>query len=241
MNLQDIRQHVVELSGRFDLIDPLYDGAYLPTQEVPLKVDFFITTGQRFLDNRIENPGSEHVFEYVLAQGDYSVKIPDLAVIKELWTADPSLILSEQVRSVLKDAPLSVTEQYGAPPFTSATPGRPLYYTSYPLRSRSAAIANADSLGRHIYILPPSDGAYTVYVRGLFFAAPLVNQTDVNWWSMNYSHTLIQAALYSMERFYRNSQGMQDHLAAIDLDLQGIDFNMADEAQADVISMKNSW
>ena len=92
-----------------------------------------------------------------------------------------------------------------------------------------------------MYLLPLPDGEYTLNVKGQFYTPKLTGATDINWWSEVYPEVLIQAALYKMEEMYRNTQGANDHLRAIQRVIQGIDFNMAEDAQGTVHYMRNAW
>lgn len=60
-------------------------------------------------------------------------------------------------------------------------------------------------------------------VYGKFFSESLRENEDVNYWSEQHPETLLKAALYELEVFYRNSEGANDWLNAVLVDLQDIE------------------
>lgn len=52
---------------------------------------------------------------------------------------------------------------------------------------------------------------------------------DETWWTLEAFETLITAALYMLERSYRNTEGAKDWLAGIQLDLDGLEKDVISE------------
>jgi len=52
---------------------------------------------------------------------------------------------------------------------------------------------------------------------------------DETWWTLEAPETLITAALYMLERSYRNSEGAKDWLVGIERDLQGLESDVISE------------
>jgi hypothetical protein len=77
--------------------------------------------------------------------------------------------------------------------------------------------------------MAPSDKAATITVVGQFKAKELDENDDQNFWSVHYPDLLIQAANYSLESFYRNTEGAKDWKNVMTDTLQGIDYNLVEE------------
>jgi len=86
--------------------------------------------------------------------------------------------------------------------------------------------------------MPPTDAVYTLSILAQFYERELINATDVNFWSSQFPETLIQAAMLMLERFYRNTEGVRDHQAAILEDLRGIDFEIVEEEISGINTMQ---
>jgi len=86
--------------------------------------------------------------------------------------------------------------------------------------------------------MPPTDAVYTLSILAQFYERELINGTDVNFWSSQFPETLIQAAMLMLERFYRNTEGVRDHQAAILDDLRGIDFEIVEEEISGINTMQ---
>jgi hypothetical protein len=124
--------------------------------------------------------------------------------------------------------------------FASTTAATPSYYAPVSMRDVLTPTADTESKAG-IFIMSPPDIDYTLEVLGMFNSAPLSADTDENYWSLIRPETLIQAAYYTLERFYRNTQGMKDHMEAIMTDLEGIDHDDVDESIAGRDYMQDSW
>jgi hypothetical protein len=250
MNLLAIRTKFVDLSGRYDLVNDT-------TDYVDNGADFFISSGQRFLDNHQLHPKSILRYQKDIAVGTYTIEFKDALAIKEVWfTTDDS-------RKILEQKPLGwIKEEYGYP-FSATNNGDTTYYSIniIGLMGDQDALTSSDyntiftrehqdihfitsSSGtshqyyRGILIMPPNEKAGTITVIGQFKAKDLSDSTDENFWSVNYPDLLIQAANYSLESFYRNTEGANDWRAIIEETLKGIDYNMVEEDITGVVQLR---
>ena len=249
MNLLDIRTKFVDLSGRYDLVDDTTDyddnGA-----------NFFISSGQRFLDNHQLHPKSILRYQKDIAVGTYAIDFKDVLAIKEVWfTTDDS-------RKILEKKPLGwIKEEYGYP-FSSTDDGEPTYYSIniIGLMGNQDALNSSNYTGtftrdhqdihfidddstshqyyRGILMMPPNETAGTITIIGQFKAKDLSLDTDENFWSVHYPDLLIQATNYSLESFYRNTEGARDWRSIIEDTLKGIDFNLVEEDITGVSQLK---
>lgn len=229
MNLLQIRKQFVKQSGRYDLVKDQEkyedDGA-----------DFFIRAGQKFLDTLLDKPKSSAVHEETLSAGDFTIKLGNARAIKNVYFSN-----DDGVEYLIKKSLKWLREEYGEDSqLADVDQGTPAYYSLSRIRKNNTD-DEEDSVKKGIIFMPPTDKEITLHVEGLFFSPELKENSDVNWWTETYPHTMVQAGLYMLERFYRNSQGMRDHLEAILKDLEGIDFDVVEEEIAGTDIMDDSF
>lgn len=233
MNLREIRELFVETSGRYDLV--------VDTEEFeskkPLGADLFINEGQKLLDRL--SPGGRHreaTLSLDLEPGEYKIQSNALRAVKSVRVESVEGVRFLQVRDV-KDVKAIFGPLTGIP---YVERGVPVYYT--PVSMRRVGVSD-DGSETHagVLILPPAEAGLRVVIDGVFFSPTLVEDEDESYWTLVQPATLVQAAWYMLERFYRNTEGMRDHMMAIQQDLDSIDFDAAEEAAAGISTMRNSW
>jgi hypothetical protein len=240
MDYKDLRKKFVELSGRYDLIKSTDedDGA-----------DFFINAGQKYLDRLLTTNKMWARYPVAVAAGTYIVKTVDIRAIKEVWisNADGKIQLTPCNMQQLR------TEY--AEEFASVTQGQPTYYAPAIFRpapdslnsitglsdSADLLLYNATAPAQHfnyhgIVIMPPPDVAYTVTIWGLFYSPTLTatlsgsTWTQVkSYWTEVHPEVLIEAALFKLEGFYRNTDGAKDFKATLMEDVSGLDNDSVEE------------
>lgn len=91
-----------------------------------------------------------------------------------------------------------------------------------------------------ILLMPPVDvsNKYSLEIRGLFYTDTLVNATDATFWTEVHPGLLTKAAAYELEVDYRNTEGMNDWMAAIRLEIDGIDKDIVEEEIAGITEME---
>ena len=242
MNFGEIRTKFVDLSGRFDLAGSMASAPYTDGG-----ADFFIQAGQRYLDNHQLNPKSLLRFQEDIAVDGYLVEFKDVLAIKEVWyTTDDS-------RKSLEKVSIGWLRENYDYPYTTTTSGTPKYYAinTIGLAGQQDALTTsnytdtftreyqdihfsgeASSTHQHyrgIILMAPSDKAATITILGQFKAKELSANGDTNFWSVHYPDLLIQAANYSLESFYRNTEGAKDWRNVMTDTLEGIDYNLVEE------------
>lgn len=226
MNLLEIRTKLIELSGRYDLV--VDTNTYADNG-----ADFFITAGQRFLDQLLDSPKSKATKPITIGTGDTTIDLPRCRSVTHIWLED------DGNKRFLGRVPfVDFQEYYGD--FSNVGEGLPKYYTIGEARDADTP-AITELKKRVILIGPKSDKDYTAYVKGKFYSYELSADEEFNFWSVEYPHTLIQAGLYMMERFYRNTQGTNDHLIAIQRDVQGIDHDVVEMDLQERTNMSDSF
>lgn len=176
-------------------------------------MDFYIRAGQRFLDFRTQWPGQDVELEIVLPQGEIGVKLSSVRAVEAVRLGDKLLtrVQAWEIGSIPDGLP-----------------------TAY------AVLGNEDEDLSIVFSARPSSEV-TVSVWALLGSKPLQEDGDENWWSVEHPDVLIHAALFKLEQFYRNTQGAQDHLSAVDEALRGIDNEVVARESADIRQVRNSW
>jgi hypothetical protein len=236
MNLGEVRAQFVIFSGRDDLANAngSDNGA-----------DFFINSGQRFLDRRIDFRKSDGRFFEELVADSWYFKMQNCRTIETVWCND-----NEERWELERKDFIWLHNEY--PDLISDTDtGDPLYWT--PAKLRGIDIGDIDNQGAFfnyvlaeatnedyhgLVILPPPDVSVVIEVLGKFYSPELSADADESYWSVVVPETLLMAALYRLELFYRNTEGAKDWLAGIDLDLVDIDKDSVAEENANSDQME---
>jgi len=244
MNLLEIRTKFIELSGRRDLatIDYQDNGA-----------DFFLKAGQKTLDRFFGGDGTDtiqpaRVFKAIVA-GDIGVTFENCRAIKEVWIADTtarmelikkdlawlhSEVLTEPISNLDQETP-----SYWSPAMIRITPD-PSELSASDLTA-IGTFMDYVAVNQHRYngivFGPPADGDYTIEIRGLFYSFWPSADTGENFWTYQHPELLIQAGIYKLETFMRNSEGMKDLYAALKLEVEGIDMDIVEQQMAGITQM----
>lgn len=226
MAFLDVKTKFVQLSGRFDLVVDVTN--YVDTG--PVGAHFFLDAGQRLLDGMLENPYTEAELSQTLTIGDNAYDISNSKSIKEVWIFD-----SEDGWLQLEKRTLEWMRENFNQILADTSNDIPRYWAMDIIR---VPVTEGKESVVGLTINPPPDKAYSLRVDGAFKAKVLSGDTDINYWTENYPDILISAALYKLEEFYRNTEGMKDWLLAIERDMTGIDHNLAAQESAKVNQMR---
>lgn len=227
MSLLDIRTQFVKQSGRVDLV-------VNTTSYADNGADWFIQSGQRLLDTLLPTQKSSALVEETLSAGEY-LFLTDARAVKRISVIDTDNEVYEltQLRNDV------YREKYGYKNGDVTSQDRPSYWTVEPIRDESEETGSTTK--QVIVVGPTADTTYTLLVEGLFYPKELTSDSDTNFWTERHPDTLVQAALYALERFYRNTQGMRDHMEAIQRDIRGIDFDVVEQEIAITDEMRDSF
>lgn len=235
MNLAEIRELFIKRCGRYDLIteDGKDNGA-----------NFFIQSGSRFLDRRSNVRKAQEGIHLC------SVKEDGLVHLHDCW-----LVSSVLVHTTYGRYKLDKLSSKQAPAAVFSSGDRPLFYIPKTVRysptlknlpaSLSMAPASAFSYQDMVSnclmleLAPRPRVPLPIEVHGNFYTTTLVDDQDTNTWSELFPDTLIKAALYQLEIFYRNTEGANDWLVSIQLDLTDAEQMevLADIQDKDVIGL----
>ncbi len=262
MTLVLARQHLVELSGRYDLVVDNINWA-------DAGADFFIQAGQRWLDRNSAIYQSGARYYKTLAQGAWYDLIPDCRAIQEVWVSNSNgskwKLQKRDYGDILYE--VSIASSQAADSLIPRTiyqgsslvdpggirAGAPISYTPIVLRTvpDSSGIATIDQFGPVSYtsatsqydvdgvvFLPPATVGHVLEARGLFYQPKLESDNDKNFWTEKEEFTLVLAACRAIEVSLRNQQGVADWESAIASELRGIEFDLVDEESSETHSMR---
>lgn len=214
MNLAQIRDLFIKRSGRYDLINE--DGT-------DAGANFFIQSGSRFLDRRSNVDSTQSGAAVCEALSDGYIQLPECWLIKEVLVATPDGW--RPLRKVHSARSFVCHRHLTYPTFYVSKVQR--YYPDSD--TLPAALQNAPASAfdcqdaatnmMTLEVFPHPYKSATIQVIGNFYSSPLIEDHDTNVWTDNFPDTLVKAALYQLEIFYRNTEGANDWLTSIQLDL----------------------
>ena len=223
MNLLEIRTQFAKLSGRYDLVNSDFtdNGA-----------DYFLKAGLKFLDRRVQFDKDVAKFFKQFAIGDYFAEFANYRTTDSVWFADSS---GRYELNYL--TPKEMQTLYGTEPYVDVTNGTPVYFTMALTRSvpegqaldvignygDEIAVDGSQTSLQGILVMPPPSIAGQIEVWGKYNTPWPSSDSGTNYWMDSFEDIAVNVGLFKLETSYRNTQGASDWLAAIDLDLMGIE------------------
>ena len=233
MALLDVRTKFIALSGREDLNTTM--------------LNWIINSGQKILDRLQDTQKTMKWYKKDLAAGEYLIQLQYVMTIINVYLA------GIKGKKRLKKREYSKFLKMYSSDFDKVDNDIPIYWTPAisGLAPSQADLASADytydkggivfgdySSYNSIVIMPPPDQIYTISVLAKWYQPPLSDDTDVSYWTEFHDDLLILSALYVLERFYRNSEGMKDYMSAIKEELFEIDNRVAEDESYNINQMR---
>ena len=213
MTLREIRESVVNKSGRNDLVGDI-------TNYVDNGANEYIRAGQRFLDNRLSTGPTQGPITVDLSEsGGATYNFPTT-----LTSAVRAVLLDSDSKFINVLSIVSLTDLFGL----SADASTPLMVTF-------------NQRDRTLTVYPAPDKDLKLQLLANLEFAPLTADTDRNWWSDQYPEVLVRSALYEIEIDYRNRAGAADWLSALEEDLLGIEKNIIEQESAGITVLPDLW
>ncbi len=229
MTLLEIRTKFVEISGRYDLV------VNAPSSYTDKGADFYIRAGQKYLDGLTEFDKSSVEVSTTLSVGNMNVGVAGFRAIgrvRLVQTDGSSYYLTPLVVDEYRELGDRMP-QNGMPNWFSVIPS--LRYVS------SAEGISGQYITKSIALYPPPDRAYKVIFEGLKWSDELLVDGDVSFWSIAHPDILVQAALYKMEQFYRNTAGAGDYQRGIIESVTLLNHDYIQEGVNPIVAMRDSW
>jgi hypothetical protein len=228
----------VKITGRYDLV--VDTSAW-----VDAGANYYIQAAQDMLERIVGTlPESEGRIWETLSVGGYYVSFQKRCrFISDVWinTSDERYQLEKKSWEWLKG-------EY--PDLISGSDnGEPLYYCPAKLREIDATDKGATGVFynyslatskdfRGIIILPATDEQIDVEIVGNFYQPLLSTDTDTNLWTILHPDTLVKAAVYQMELFYKDRYKLKNILDAITWDTLEIGKDVVEEEITAVSQME---
>lgn len=223
MTLLDVRKLLVDLSGRFDLVVDT-------TDYVDNGANFFIRAGHRFLDSVTTHSKSEGFSDVYLIDGIQEYAITDFLSVRDVQVTTDEGVVS-LTRLAERDINEGLDEGAGIPRFYSL-------FTSV----KSPLDRNRDRVYKRLSIKfypSPQEGLIAkVFGR---VSKTLLEDEDFSFWTLEAPETLVRAALYQIESFHRNTQGMQDYRLAIMEDVRRMEHDLVESEVGELNQMNDSF
>lgn len=241
MSLLDVRRQFIQFTGRYDLI----------TDEETYRnngADFFIQSGQSWLDKIAQIYKSESRHYSSVAIGEWYKLISNCRAVHEVWVS------TAESRKELK--------RYSYREFRTAYPKTPTLadagtihaYAPGILRAspETTGIITVDKFGpleftevgnywplTGILFMAPPNEPVTLEVLGNFSQPKLTLDTDKNYWTEEQPFILTLAACRAVEISYRNTTGVLDWEGAVRNELQGLEFDLVDQESHGITQIRN--
>jgi len=244
MNLGELRLLLIEESGRHDLVND--DDSNFGGAVATKGANAVINEAQRFLDGKVSHLRTPLWYFQELASRDFKIELLDCTAILKVFLSNTNGI--SELTPLEGDA---IITDFSTRPISSINSGRPVNYQEYPIGLApvtSALHANQTSFdsthafegdsikfGDHhkykgLLIMPPSDGIYTLKVKGRFKAKELALDADVSYWSSAEPYVLIKACRAILEEKRRNFTGVNEWEVRIEAWLLGLENESIDSA-----------
>jgi len=228
MNLLEIRQKVIELSGRADLATTNID-----TNDTDAGIDFYIQSGSRALDLELENRISFSWYQVTLAANASIIPMRHCRYVESVLTVDDE----DSEVALTKFGLGDLTVKY--PKLGATTVGTPIDYATFPIVRPPDQYAYGMPVNyTGVIVMPPTEEAQVIKVYGKFHSLELVNNSDENYWSNQYPELLIASSLKELERFYRNREGVADYNEIVQDKVRKIDQDSAAQDAAGNLVME---
>ena len=249
MNMKEIRDFLVEYTGRYDL------------QSNTTMAAFFINAGIKMLDDRVKAPTTASRHLIPMAIGMFIVYVQELKTIEDIaWraTADKTLTYLERIREKIlverygKAIPAYETGMLPYDSYVTASTGSPALYSLVPIAASPMQVGiekeqtnpgagikygeTDNTVGIMIY--PAPDTAGTLQITGYFDRSHITGDFESNWWMKVYPELVVEAAAYKIEVSTRNTEGANDRLRALEIALHDVENSMIDLEIGNKIEME---
>lgn len=242
MTLLQIRKQFVAFTGRFDLVTD--DESWRDNG-----ANFYIQTGQRWLDRQAETAFGEGKSYLQLAPNEWFVMLNNCRSVRHVFISN-----ADGTRRPLRRVDYPEIAHMCLRDPAKIESGTPCYYAlgninTHPETVGTTTIArfgpsvNYTASGNPwgfncVIVAPAPNESSLIEVQGLFYQPELITDADQNVWSEEYPFVLLLAACRQLEISYRNTSGANDWENAINAELLTLGFDLADQISNDITQIK---
>jgi hypothetical protein len=227
MTLKEFREFFGNTSGRWDLINSDYSDN---------GIDFFINQSLRYLTSKVDLTGNYGAYELNVSSGNHSFNIPFASVEKAYfgYTSDNSRTLLE--RLTYEEAIGKYTDYADFDNIPTSVPCE--YFINNYLSDRYTEFI---AITRYIRILPTPNVSGVLTVTGKLSVEMPAEDSDTNFWLIREPFMLYQCVMYHLETAWRNTQGQNDAINALNDLISTFAMDNVEEEANNPTYLNNSW
>jgi hypothetical protein len=208
-----VREQIILRNGRYALAT---ETAGAPDYTVPGDIDHFVNEAIIYLCDNVEWLSAEQVKEVAIIQGISSISIDHLREIKSIdydaidsdGTDDSLVVMLHRSEEQLRKNALE--------PLEDIEQGPPLSFAEYTTR-----VGDTVTVAKLVLLSPPSDGSYTLRVRGTFYPVAFPDELETNWILANHPFLLVTTTLWVIENANKNTDGAEHYWRMLQKYLEG--------------------
>lgn len=207
----------------------------------------FINAGQRLLDRLCDYPHQQGTLTFTVAQGDFFLVFPSrVRIVHGVWLRD-GLVGDEGTRLEKVDLielrgfypfPSDVTYQ-GTPSLYAHTTsvlasfGSPLVgELAVPTGDIDVSTDEPDDY-KGLVLGPTPDATYYVDILCTAYSKELVDDLDMSFWTRHYPDILMNAVMFKIEGFFRNTSSSQSYFQAVMNDVRYLNYDAVEDELQD--------
>lgn len=203
----------------------------------------FINAGQKMCDRLADYPHSQGKLSFQVSEGDYFLVFPiSVRLVHGVWVRDTEIGVGG---TPLFKTDLIVLRGLYPQPGDSAFYGIPKYYAhtqsivasfgsptigEMAMPSDDVEVAIDDPYDyKGLVIGPTANGSYFIDVLATAYSKELVEDSDESFWTKRYSEILLNAVMFKIEGFLRNSNSATMYFQALQNDIRYLNYDAVDD------------
>lgn len=233
----DVIKDFIRISGRYDLVTDVAGDDY--SDAGVLGASHFLDSALRWLDSLATHRKVAAELKEDLVQGQYQIDLPNTRAIQGLRVIDDGL--TEGATELEKVSREALYRMYAVDaPLADVEEGRPQHYAIDVLR-QGGTQTDTQAQEEGLIFMPPCDKDYDLYIKVLYYSAPLAADGDKNFWSLLYPDLLVRAMMRQLSAHYQNTAGVRDWEVPVLQQIEDIDRDQVETEAAEITHMQDSW
>lgn len=219
MNLLELRKKFVEISGRYDIVldtDNWSDNG----------ANAYLNAAARYLNRRINIPTNFAKTGILLSAGCDSIVYSACRAVQQVSIfSDSEYFLRYDANLIQNGSGLPSAFKYCT--FQHLPKISEIDISAYPLEQLNVLLEPCNYVNG-IQLDKKADRPYLLTIYGIYHNTDLKEDTDVNYWSIEYPNLLLKVAMYELEVIYRNREGANTWMDAVEIDLAALDNDLVE-------------
>lgn len=207
----------------------------------------FINAGQKMCDRLADYPHTQGRLSFEILAGDYFLVFPvSIRLVHGVWIRDTEVAVGG---TPLYKTDLTTLRGLYPQPDDSTFFGLPKYYAhmqsilagfgsptvdELAMPVGSIEVSTSDTYDYKGLVLGPSpDGPYFVDVLCTAYTKALVDDGDESFWTKHYPEILLNAVMFKVEGFLRNTSSATSYFQALQNDIRYLNYDAVDDEMRD--------